>query len=292
MAEPVSVAPATMRHRTLWRDAVRRFFRNRLAVAGLVVVIVLIVMAVGADVIAPYPYDRAVLSEARQFPSVRHWLGTDAVGRDFLSRIIYGARVSLIVGFLVQAVALAIGVPLGAIAGWRGGTADFLVTRLIEVMTAFPGILFALFIMSVLGTGLFNVILAISVTSWIGSCRLTRAQLMALREKEYVTAARALGATDRHIIVRHLLPNALPPLVIMVTLGIPAAIFAEAGLSFLGVGINDPLPSWGKMVGSAQAYIRVYWHLALFPTIMIALTTLSFTFVGDGLRDALDPYTL
>ncbi len=291
MAEPASVVAAPLRYRTLWRDAARRFFKNKLAVAGLVVVIALIVMAVGADVIAPYPYDRAVLSEARQFPSLRHWLGTDAVGRDFLSRIIYGARVSLIVGFLVQAVALAIGVPLGAIAGWRGGTADFLVTRLIEVMTAFPGILFALFIMSVLGTGLFNMILAISVTSWIGSCRLTRAQLMALREKEYVTAARAIGATDRHIIVRHLLPNALPPLVIMVTLGIPAAIFAEAGLSFLGVGINDPLPSWGKMVGSAQAYIRVYWHLALFPTIMIALTTLSFTFVGDGLRDALDPYT-
>ncbi len=275
--------------RTLWQDALWRFSRNKMAMVGTAVVALLIFAAVFADLLAPYPYDKAVLSEARQFPSLAHWLGTDAIGRDQLSRIIYGARTSLLVGFLVQAVAFSIGVPLGAFAGLKGGTIDFVVLRLVEVMTAFPSLLFALFIMSVLGTGLFNVILAISVTSWVPVCRLTRAQLLTLREKEFVTAARAIGAGDRHILIRHVLPNALPPLIIMLTLGIPSAIFAEAGLSFLGVGINDPLPSWGKMVGSSSAYLRIYWHLGFFPTFMIALTTLAFTFMGDGLRDALDP---
>ena len=277
------------RQRSLWRDALWRFSRNKLAMSGLVIVLILIFMALFADWLAPYPYDKAVLSEARQFPSPTHWLGTDAIGRDLLSRIIYGARTSLTVGFLVQAVAFAIGVPLGAVAGLRGGRFDFVVLRVVEVMTAFPSLLFALFIMSVLGTGLFNVILAISVTSWVPVCRLTRAQLLALREREFIVAARAVGARELHVLIRHVLPNALPPLLIMLTLGIPTAIFAEAGLSFLGVGIDDPLPSWGKMVGSSAAYLRVYWHLGLFPTLMIAITTLSFTFVGDGLRDALDP---
>ncbi len=284
--------PGPQRHRTLWRDAMRSYFQNKLAVAGLVVAILLVLTAILADILAPTPYDLAVLTEARQFPSASHWMGTDPIGRDFLSRIIYGARVSMTVGFLVQGVAFAIGIPLGAMAGLRGGKFDFVITRLVEVMTAFPGLLFALFIMTILGTGLFNVILAISVTSWVGVCRLTRAQLLVLREKDYVLAARALGANDLQIVLRHLLPNALPPLLIMLTLGIPTAMFAEASLSFLGVGINEPMPSWGKMVSSSMNYIRVYWHLGLFPTLMIALTMLSFTFVGDGLRDALDPTML
>lgn len=270
----------------------RRYFKNKLAVAGLVVATLLVLIAIFADILAPTPYDLAVLTEARQFPSAQHWMGTDPIGRDFLSRIIYGARVSMTVGFLVQGAAFAIGVPLGTVAGLRGGRVDFVIGRLVEVMTAFPGLLFALFIMTILGTGLFNVILAISVTSWVGVCRLTRAQLLALREKDYALAARALGANDLQIVLRHLLPNALPPLLIMLTLGIPTAMFAEASLSFLGVGINEPMPSWGKMVSSSMNYIRVYWHLGLFPTLMIALTMLSFTFVGDGLRDALDPTML
>jgi oligopeptide transport system permease protein len=278
-----------MRYRSLWGDAFSRFVRNRLALGGLVVVLLLVFMAVFADLIAPTRYDKAVLAEARQFPSAQHLLGTDAVGRDYLSRIIYGARVSLTVGLLVQGLAFAVGMPLGAVAGWRGGTMDFVVTRVIEIMTAFPGLLFTLLVMTILGTGLFNVIFAISITAWVEVCRLTRAQFISLREQGYVEAARGVGAPESYIIFRHILPNSLPPLIIMLTLGIPAAIFAEAGLSFLGVGINDPLPSWGKMVGTSSAYIRVYWHLALFPTFMIALTTLSFTFVGDGLRDALDP---
>jgi ABC-type dipeptide/oligopeptide/nickel transport system permease subunit len=275
--------------RTLWRDAMRSFFKNKLAIFGLVVVILFILMAIFADVIAPTPYYKSVLSETLNFPSMRHWMGTDAVGRDLLSRIIYGARTSLTVGFSVQLIAFGIGLPLGALAGLRGGWADFVVTRLLEIMTAFPNFLFAIFLMSILGNGLPNVILAVGMTSWIGVCRLTRGQLLALREREFVVSARSYGASDFHIVFRHLLPHALPPLLIMLALGIPNAIFAEAGLSFLGVGINDPTPSWGKMVSESLGYLRVYWYMGLFPTLTIALAMFGFNFLGDGLRDALDP---
>jgi ABC-type dipeptide/oligopeptide/nickel transport system permease subunit len=267
----------------------RSFLKNKLAIIGLVIVVVFILMAIFADVIAPAPYYRSVLSETLDFPNAKHWMGTDAIGRDLLSRIIYGSRTSLTVGFAVQLIAFGIGLPLGAMAGLRGGWVDFIITRLLEVMTAFPNFLFAIFLMSILGNGLPNVILAIGMTSWIGVCRLTRGQLLALREREFVVSARSYGAGDLRIIFRHLLPHALPPLLIMLALGIPSAIFAEAGLSFLGVGINDPTPSWGKMVSESLGYIRVYWYMGIFPTLTIALAMFGFNFLGDGLRDALDP---
>ncbi len=281
---------------TLWGDAVWRFTRNKLAVGALVVVVFFILVAVLADVISPARYDFSALADANQFPSGRHLLGTDAVGRDFLSRLIYGARVSLTVGFSVQLFALAIGLTLGSLAGVFGGWVDYVVTRLVEVFTALPIWLFALFLISVwrasdqmTGGGLVNVIVAIGLVSWIQICRLTRAQFLSLREKEYVLAATAMGSTPLQIAYRHLLPNAVGPIIVAFTLGIPTAIFTEAGLSFLGFGINDPLPSWGKMISDSLAYVRVYWYLALFPTLVLALSMLSFSFVGDGLRDALDP---
>ena len=278
-----------IKERSLWRDALQNFLKNRLAIFGLVIVSIFLIFAMFADILAPFPYEKSVLAETLQFPSAKHWLGTDQIGRDLLSRIIYGSRISLLVGFSVQFFAFAVGVPLGAIAGLRGGWIDLVVTRIIEIMTAFPSFLFAIFLMSILGTGVFNVILAISVTSWIEVCRLTRAQFISLREREYIVAAHSYGSKDWRIIVRHILPNALPPLIIMFALGIPSAIFAEAGLSFLGVGINDPLPSWGKMVGTSMGYLNVYWHMGVFPTITIALAMLSFNFLGDGIRDAIDP---
>lgn len=276
-------------NRTLWQDARRSFSKNRLAIIGLVVVGIFIVMAVFADILAPFSYYHSDLAANLQFPSLAHPFGTDPIGRDELSLIIFGARTSLLVGFSVQLIAFGIGLPLGALAGMRGGWFDFVITRLLEVMTAFPGFLFAIFLMSLLGTGMLNVILAIGATSWIEVCRLTRGQFLALREREFVVAARSYGADDWRVMLRHLLPHALPPLLIMLALGIPNAIFAEAGLSFLGVGINDPIPSWGKMVSDSLGYIRVYWYMGLFPTLTIALAMLSFNFVGDGLRDALDP---
>lgn len=275
---------------TLWRDALRRFARNRLAMFGLVLVVLVVSMAVFADFLAPYPYDKADFSTVLQFPfkDPRHILGNDEVGRDFLSRLIYGARTSMTVGLVVQFIAFGIGIPLGALAGYRGGMYDFVIMRLVDVMTAFPGLLFAIFLLTLWGGGLEKVILVLGFTSWLGPARLVRAQFLSLREKEYIGAARAIGASEWRIILRHILPNALTPLLVALSFGIPAAIFGEASLSFLGIGVNDPLPSWGKMVGVSGAYIRVYWHIGLFPTILIALTMLGFSFVGDGMRDALD----
>lgn len=279
------------KHRTLFRDAVRRFFRNRLAILGLVIVLILLFLAIFADVIAPYPYDKADFSKVRLFPmqDPNHLLGTDEIGRDFLSRLIYGARTSMIVGLVLQAIALAIGVPLGGLAGYWGGKFDFVLNRIIEILTAFPGLLFAILVISALGGGLWQLIFALSIGGWTGYARLVRAQVLSLREKEYVEAARSVGSRQIDILLRHLIPNLLSPLLISISFGIPSAMFAEAGLSFLGLGVNDPIASWGKMVGASNAYVKVYWHLALFPTLAIALSMLGFSFVGDGLRDALDP---
>ena len=292
MSDPNSATPVTLRkHRTLWQDAVRRFLKNRLAILGLIIVSFFFILAIFADFLAPFPYDKADFSQVRVLPMVNpvYPLGTDEIGRDYLSRLIYGARTSMTVGITIQFFALLIGVPLGGLAGYLGGKVDYVISRLIDIMTAFPGLIFAILVISLLGGGMWKVILALSITSWIGIARLTRAQVLSLREKEYVEAARCLGVTQRGIIFRHLVPNALSPLLVAVSFGIPAAIFGEAGLSFLGIGINDPIPSWGKMVGISGAYVRVSWHMALFPTLAIALAMLGFSFVGDGLRDALDP---
>ena len=286
------------KHRTLWRDAARRFFRNRLAVLGLIIVSTFIFMAIFADLITPYPYDYAFFTKVLlpPFTDPDHLLGTDNVGRDYLSRLIYGARTSMLVGLAVQILAVSIGVPLGGLAGFLGGKTDFIISRLVDIFTAFPGLLFAIFLISIWGGGLPNVILFLGFTSWIGISRLVRGQLLSLREKEFVEAARCVGSRQRNIIFRHLIPNALTPVLVSVSFGVPAAIFGEAGLSFLGLGVNEPIASWGKMVGISNAYLTVsnnaiqgHWHLAFFPTLLIALSMLGFTFVGDGLRDALDP---
>lgn len=270
-------------------EAWRRFRANRLGPVGLVIVLFLIVLAVGAPLIAPYPYDKPDFAAAWQFPSRQHLMGTDGIGRDFFSRIVYGARTSLAIGLSAQAIALTLGVVLGMVAGMRGGQVDFAIMRLVDAVWAFPRMLFAIMLLTVLGSGFSNVLLAIAVTGWIPICRLTRAQLLGQREREYVTAARALGASEQRIARVHLLPNILGPIIVALTLGIPEAIFAEAGLSFLGIGINPPIPSWGQMVGESVSTIRFYWHLALFPALMIGLTMLGFVLLGDGLRDALDP---
>jgi oligopeptide transport system permease protein len=259
---------------------------------------VLALVAIFAPIIAPTGYADADLMSAKEFPSWHHPFGTDPIGRDYLSRVIFGIRTSFLVGFLAVTVACCIGIPLGLAAGLRGGFTDFVVMRIIEIWTALPTILFAIFLLSVINSGvlggllgsrLLNVALVIGATSWVGLCRLTRAQILTLREHEYVTAARSLGATELQVALRHLLPNAIPPLIIAVTLLMPAAIFAEAGLSFLGLAINEPTPSLGKMVADSRQWFQLYWHLAVFPTLAIALSVLGFAFVGDGLRDALDP---
>ena len=288
--------------RTNFDLARQRFFRQKLAVAGLVVVTAFILCAIFAPLLAPTGYADASLRAANKFPSWEYPFGTDTIGHDMLSRVIYGIRTSLIVAFAAVGVACLIGIPLGLAAGLKGGWVDFVVLRIVEVMTALPGILFAIFLMSVLSSGafdklfnggqIFNVVLVIGITSWVPLGRLMRAQILTLREQEYVTAARSIGASEFRVAVTHLLPNAFPPLIIALTLGIPAAIFAEAGLSFIGIGINEPVPSLGKMVADSRQYIQLYWHLGLFPSLAIALAVLGFAFLGDGLRDALDPRQL
>jgi oligopeptide transport system permease protein len=274
---------------SLTRDALRRLRRNRLAMAGLVVVIFLALVAIFADVLAPYPYTKVNFGRLNEAPSRDYPFGTDQIGRDLLSRMIYGARVSMLVGLGAQIIVVSIGVPIGALSGYLGGRTDLFLTRLIDVMYAFPRLLFVILVMSMLGAGLMNIFIAIGLTGWVGIARQTRAQVLAIKEKDFVDGARALGAGFARLLVRHVLPNALTPIVVAVTFGIPEAIFTEAALSFIGVGINPPTPSWGQMVGEGQQYLRSYWHLCVFPSIAIAVTMLAFTFFGDGVRDALDP---
>ncbi len=274
---------------SLWRDAFRRVLRNRLAVAGGLVVILLCLLAISASVLAPYPYTKTNFEHLNEGPSRDYPLGTDQLGRDLLSRMIYGARVSMLVGLGAQVIVVLIGVPLGALSGYLGGRVDLYLMRFVDVMYAFPNLLFVILVMSMLGAGLTNIFIAIGLTGWVGIARQTRAQVLAIKEKEFVEAARAMGGGFGRLLVRHVLPNALTPIVVAVSFGIPQAIFTEAALSFIGVGINPPTPSWGQMVGEGQQYLRTYWHLAIFPSIAIAITMLSFTFLGDGIRDALDP---
>jgi oligopeptide transport system permease protein len=274
---------------SLTRDAFRRLVRNRLAMAGLIAVSLLCLVAVFAELFAPYSYTKTDFGRLNEGPSPQHWLGTDQLGRDLFSRMIYGARISMIVGLGAQLIVVSIGVPIGALSGFMGGRVDLVLTRLIDVMYAFPRLLFVILLMSMLGAGLTNIFIAIGLTGWVFIARQTRAQMLAIKEKDFVDGARALGATWWRLLGRHLLPNALTPIIVSVTFGIPEAIFTEAALSFIGVGINPPTPSWGQMVGEGQQYLRTYWHLCVFPSIAIALTMLSFTFLGDGVRDAFDP---
>ena len=288
VADLLAAAPSAATS-SLWRDAWRRLLRNKLGVAGGVTVVLLCLVAIFADVLAPQSYTKANFGSIYQFPSREFPLGTDQLGRDVLSRMIYGARVSMLVGLGSQVIVVLLGVPLGAVAGYVGGRTDILMTRFIDVMYAFPRLLFVILVMSMLGAGLINIFIALGLTGWVGIARQTRAQVLALKEKEFVEGARALGARGWRVRPRHLLPSALTPIVVSVTFGIPEAIFTEAALSFSGVGINPPTPSWGQMVGENQQFLRSYWYLCVFPSIAIAVTMLSFTFFGDGVRDALDP---
>ena len=292
---PGGAAPAALpsaravRGTSLYRDAWRRLLRNKLAVAGGVTVILLCLIAIFADFLAPFSYTKPNFGRLNEFPSREFPLGTDQLGRDVLSRIIYGARVSMLVGLGAQIIVVLIGVPIGLISGYLGGRVDLVLTRFVDVMYAFPQLLFVILVMSMLGAGLMNIFIAIGLTGWVGIARQTRAQVLSIKEKEFVEGAKSLGAGFWRIMSKHVLPSALTPIVVSVTFGIPQAIFTEAALSFIGVGINPPTPSWGQMVGENQQFLRSYWHLCVFPSIAIAITMLSFTFFGDGVRDALDP---
>lgn len=288
----------------LWTDAFGRLRKNRLALLGLFLVIALLLIALVGPVITPYPYDQqditAVLANnGRPIPplSPGHILGTDQLGRDLLSRLLDGARISMTVALVVQVVVLSLGMPIGAIAGWFGGRWDSFLMRFTDVIYAFPDLLFIILLSvtfrdTAFGQaldGLLLVFVAIGLTSWVTVARLIRGQLLSLKEAEFVEAARAVGVSDWRVVTRHLLPNSIGPIIVAVTLGIPAAILTESTLAYIGVGVQPPRASWGSLIADGQRFVRGDPFLVLFPAIAIAIALVSFTFLGDGLRDALDP---
>ncbi len=278
----------------LWTDAWRRFRRNRLAVSSLIVVVIMVLLAVGAPLLQHLgllqdPIAQDILHTYAPVGSPNHILGTDDLGRDVLSKVVFGAQVSLSIGFLVQAIVLVIGGAIGLTAGYFGGWIDNVLMRFTDIMYAFPDLLFVLIIVAALGPSFINIFVAIGLVSWVGLARLIRGQVLSIKEKEYVEAAHAAGSSPFKIILNHLLPNSLGPVIVVLSFGIPAAIFTVAVLDFLGVGLRPPWPSWGVMVFDGYAAADAYPNLVLVPCVALSITMLAFNFIGDGLRDALDP---
>ena len=262
--------------------------RGLLGISGAVIIALLVLVAALASLIAPYDPADIDLEGELEPPSGDHPLGQDRLGRDILSRLIHGARVSILVGLVVTGISVAFGVLMGSLAGFAGGAIDNLIMRIVDVLLALPGILLAIAITGVLGPSLFNVILALSVLGWVGFARLVRGQILSIREREFVLAARAVGAGPLRVIVRHLLPNVMGPVIVQATFGMAGVILAEASLSFLGLGPQD-VPTWGAMLNEGADYLLFAPHLATYPGLAIMLTVLGFNFLGDGLRDRLDP---
>jgi oligopeptide transport system permease protein len=309
--QPVSIAEATRKAEGFWGSAFRRLRQNRMATAGAIYIIMLAIVAVIVPSIYPHHYAYQDYNAVTQGPSWDHPMGTDHLGRDILSRLIFGARISLTVGIVVQAVILVIGVPAGLAAGYFGGKIDTILMRIVDILYALPGLLFVIIIMTFLrGTlgsdpggfwegiawfdrktgGLIGVYIGLGLIGWLTVSRIVRANTMSLKQREFAEAALGMGATRGRIMFRHLLPNTIAPIVVAATLGIPAAILSEAGISFLGLGVLPPMPSWGLMISEAIPHMRAHPHMLVFPAAALSLTVLAFNFLGDGLRDALDPW--
>lgn len=278
-----------MEYSSYYKDSFKRLKKNKAALLCLGVIFVLIILALFAPMVSPYDPTYQDYASVLAPPSPRHLLGADEYGRDILSRLIYGTRVSLSIGILAQILASVIGVALGAIAGYFGGMADTIISRIMEVFAAFPDLLFAMAIMTFMGQGIQNLFIALGLLTWVRTARLIRGSVMQLKEKEYVEASKASGGTSFRIITRHLIPNCLSTVIVLVTLGIPNAIMYEASLSFLGLGIQPPMSSWGNMISSAQSFISFLPVYSIVPGIAIMITVVAFNIFGDGLRDALDP---
>lgn len=295
MSKKAKAAAASADHlnpikkRSQWRDVWKRLRRNKLAMIGMVIVILLILMAIFADFIAPYDYDAADFGARLEFPSKEHLLGTDNFGRDLLSRIIYGGRTSLLVALTALVISLIIGGFFGATAGYFGGTYETIVMRIVDIIMAIPGLLLAVSVSAALGTGTMNTAIAISVSGIPAYVRIVRAQFMTIRSEEYVEAARATGSSDMQIIFKQILPNALSPIIVETTLRIAFNILQISSLSFIGLGVQPPTAEWGSIMTAGREYIRDFYPLVTFPGIAIMLTLFGFNLLGDGLRDALDP---
>lgn len=275
---------------TTWNAAASLGRRNVLAATGMVMVVIFVALALFAPWLAPQNPSNINLPARLQSPSAAHWFGTDELGRDIFSRVIYGARISMLVGGSVVAGSLLLGLILGSIAGYYGGLADrFFSVILMNTFLSFPGILLAIAFVAFLGPGIFNLILALCIGGWVGYARLVRAQVLGAKEKEFVEAARALGASDWRIVTRHILPNIIQPVIVQAAIGMAGAVLAEATMSFLGLGVPPPTASWGSMLNDGRTHLFDAPHLVLFPAMAVMLAVLSFNFIGDALRDYMDP---
>ena len=272
-----------------WKDAWRSFKKNKIALVGLSIVAMFILIAILAPLLAPYNYSDVELGDKHIAPNAAHWFGTDEFGRDILSRIIYGARISLWVGFFSVAGSVIVGSTLGIIAGFYGKWVDGIISRIFDILLAFPSILLAIAVVSVLGPSLKNALIAIAIINVPTFGRLLRSRVLSVKEEEYITAARAIGMSDSRILVHHILPNSLAPIIVQGTLAIATAIIEAAALGFLGMGAQPPTPEWGKMLADSKDFILQAPWTVLFPGLAIMLTVLGFNLMGDGLRDALDP---
>ncbi len=267
----------------------RRFRRNRLALAGAMVVFVLMALAAGAPLFAPYDPTAIDIKNVLSPPSSEHLFGTDDLGRDVLSRMIWGSRISLTVGFVAVGIAITIGVVIGSFAGYYGGTADAVLMRFVDIMLTFPTFFLILAVIAILEPSISTIMIVIGITGWMDVARLVRAEFLTLKQRDFVLAARASGAGIPRVIFRHILPNALSPVFVAATFGVAGAILTESGLSFLGLGVQPPNASWGNILTTGKDYIEVAWWLSLYPGLAILVTVLSYNLVGEGLRDALDP---
>jgi len=281
--------PARKRSESFSRIFWRRFRRNRLAVTGFLVLLVLYSAAAFAPQLAPYDPNAIELRNKLAPPSGEHPMGTDLYGRDVFSRVVYGSRISLSVGFVAVSISVTVGSLLGAVAGYYGGVVDNVIMRIVDVVISFPVLFLVLTVMAMLGTSIFNIMLVIGLTSWTTVARLVRGEFLSLREREFAEAARASGAGSARIIFKHILPNAGAPIIVAATLGVAYAILTETGLSYLGLGVQPPTASWGNMLYEGQNYFRQAWWIAVYPGLAIFVTVLCLNMVGDGLRDALDP---
>ncbi|NMB04274.1 MAG: ABC transporter permease [Tissierellia bacterium] len=275
--------------RNQWKEVWRRLRQNKMAMVGLAILIILALAAIFADVIAPNGFDNQVIKDRFQTPNSTHWFGTDNLGRGVFDRVIHGARVSLSIGIISVSIAIVFGGLLGALAGFYGGRVDNVIMRSMDILLAIPSILLAISIVSALGGGLFNVMLAVGISSIPGYARIVRASVITLKGQEFIEAARAIGANDSRIIMKHIIPNSLAPIIVQGTLGVAGAILSAAGLSFIGLGLSPPNPEWGAMLSGGRDYIRDHMHMTLFPGLMIMATIFALNLLGDGLRDALDP---
>ena len=288
-ARDAVVAKTIRPHIGFRQDAWLRLKKNRAAMAGLGIIVLISLLAILGPLLSPYSYSDQSLANANQPPSAAHWLGTDNLGRDLATRICYGARISLSIGIVASLINLGIGVLYGGISGYFGGRIDSVMMRIVDILYGIPLLLYVILLMVVLKPGLMNVFLALGLVYWLRMARIVRAQVLGLKELEYVLAARVLGASHRRLIFGHLLPNSLGPIIITLTLSIPEAIFTEAFLSFIGLGVSAPMASWGVLASEGVVTLRSYPFQLLSPAIAISLTMLGFNFLGDGLRDALDP---